>query len=252
MRVCDHRLLQVLLNSRPSAAIGGDQFDLDARAVLVDGNASAFDVAPVYSGLVHDIRLVVLGIDAKLDSVGRTALSSLARDDHRFPRRELPVETGGTDSDSLLPARLLEPVKLRSVEELREDLRHLRLDDARTVVLDNHAEAPCGRRTRGLSGNCGRHLPNLDENVGQDSRLLTRIERVVDGLLDRGEERLGRIVETQEMPILRKELADRDFALARRHRFGGRASPRRRCLLGGRSLRFRGIGWIWHGARTNG
>jgi hypothetical protein len=45
------------------------------------------------------------------------------------------------DADALLPARLLQPVELRAVEQLREDLRDLRLHDAGAVVLDLHAES---------------------------------------------------------------------------------------------------------------
>src|SRR4029079_2114254 len=103
--------------------------------------------------------------------------------------------------DALLAALLLETVELRPVQQLAEDLRDLRPHDARAVVLDRDAIAVL------------RDLEDLDVEIREDSRFLARIERVVDRFLDRGEQGLLRVVETEEMAVLREELGDRDVAL---------------------------------------
>src|SRR6185295_15433683 len=48
-------------------------------------------------------------------------------------------------------------------------------------------------------------------------------ERVVDRFLDRGQQRLPRVVEAEQVAVLGKKLADRDVALAGGHRVGGGA-----------------------------
>ena len=210
MRVRDDRLLEVLLHARSTAAVGGHELDLDARAVLL---------VPVDRLVLHDVGLVALRVDAKVDLERRTPLARLARDDDRLARRQLPVKPRGADADALLPARLFEAVKLRPVEELGEDLRDLRLHDPRAVVLDRDAEA------RRLAGRRGRlHLGDLDDDLGEDAGLLAGVEGVVDGFLDGREQRLRRVVEPEQVAVLREELAHRDLALPRRHGLGRRAA----------------------------
>src|SRR5580700_6648687 len=99
-------------------------------------------------------------------------------------------------------------MKLRAVEQLRENLRYLRLDDARAVVLDDDAEARrlVGRRRR-------RNLHDLDVKLRQDAGLLASIERVVDRFLHGRQERLRGVVEPQQVAVLREELAHRNLAL---------------------------------------
>ncbi len=184
--------------------------------------------------VAHDVGLVALGVDAKLDLERGAALARLARDEHRLARRELAVEARRADADPLLAARLLEPVELRPVEELGEDLRDLRLDDPRPVVLDDDAEA---RRRGGRHGGdvvlrAGRRrLADLDQQIGQDAGLLAGVEGVVDGFLHRREQGLGRVVEAEQVAVLGEELADRDLPLARRHRLGGGPAAGRRGLV---------------------
>ena len=95
------------------------------------------------------------------------------------------------------PRDCLQPVELRAVEQLPEDLRDLLLHDAGTVVLDDHAEAVLFVLDR----------LDLDVDVGQDAGLLAGVERVVDGLLHGREQRLARVVEAEQVAVLREELA---------------------------------------------
>src|SRR5207247_8235651 len=99
-------------------------------------------------------------------------------DPDRLPGRELSVHARGRDPDSLLPPRLTKRVKLRAIEELTEDPRNLGLDDARAVVLNDHAVAGLG------------DFGNDDQEVGKNARFLTGVEGVVHGFLDGREEGL--------------------------------------------------------------
>ena len=114
----------------------------------------------------------------------------------------------------MLPAALPQAVELRAVEQLAEDQRDLLLDDAGAVVLDADLEA------------VGAGLLDVDPDLGQDAGLFAGVERVVDRFLHRGEQRLARIVEAQQVAVLGEELAHRDVALLRRHALGrGAAAP---------------------------
>ena len=76
-------------------------------------------------------------------------------------------------------------------------------------------------------------LLDVDPDLGQDAGLLAGVERVVDRLLDRGQQRLARVVEAEQVAVLGEELADRDVALRRRHRLGRGAAPGLRWLAVG-------------------
>src|SRR5207253_410897 len=55
----------------------------------------------------------------------------------------------------------------------------------------------------------------------EDPGFLAGVKRVIDALLDAGEQRLSRTVEPQEMPVLGEELGDGDLPLASPHLGGG-------------------------------
>ena len=87
--------------------------------------------------------------------------------------------------------------------------------------------AACRRSAGSAPGRCPARCPatatrkrssasslDLDLDVGQDAGLLAGVERVVDGLLDRGQQRLRRVVEAEQVAVLGEELGDRDLALA--------------------------------------
>ena len=67
----------------------------------------------------------------------------------------------------------------------------------------------------------------MDPDFGQDAGLFAGVERVVDRLLDGGQQGLARVVEAQQVAVLGEELADRDVALAGGHRLGRGPAPRR-------------------------
>src|SRR6266446_6257807 len=144
--------------------------------------------------------------------------------DSVWSRRRL--HAGRRDADPLLAATHAQPVELRTVEELGEDRRNLLADDAGAVVADGHPEARrlAGGRRRGA---VARRDLEPDDDIGQDARFLGRVERVVDGFLDAGEERLSRIVEAEQVAVLGEELRDRDRPLAGAHLDGGYGDLRR-------------------------
>ena len=69
-----------------------------------------------------------------------------------------------------------------------------------------------------------RQLQDLNLESGENSRLLTSVQRVVDCLLDRGQECLLGIIKSQEVAILGEKLRYRYVALACCHAFGGFAA----------------------------
>src|SRR3989338_7067455 len=60
-----------------------------------------------------------------------------------------------------------------------------------------------------------------DDALREDARFLGGVERVVDGFLDAGEERLSRVVEAEQVAVLGEELGHRDVPLAGAHLDGG-------------------------------
>jgi hypothetical protein len=209
VRVGDGRLLEVLVHRGPALLVAS----LD-----LEHHLGAARVLPVDLLALEDPRLVLLGVDRDLEEVrGRPRPG--ARDDlHRLAGRQLGVHAGRRDPDALLAPAHAQPVELRAVEELGEDRRDLLADDAGAVVDDRDAEAGglAGRRRRPVARDLQR-----DDDVGQDAGLLGGVERVVDRFLDARQQRLARIVEAEQVPVLREELGDRDLPLAGAHLDGG-------------------------------
>ncbi len=67
---------------------------------------------------------------------------------------------------------------------------------------------------------------DVDPDFRQDAGLFAGVQGVVDRLLDGRQQGLARVVEAQQVPILRKELADGNIALAGGHRLGGGPAAR--------------------------
>ena len=78
---------------------------------------------------------------------------------------------------------------------------------------------------------------DMDPDLRQDAGLFAGVQRVVDGLLDGGQQGLARVVEAQQVAVLGEELADRDVALAGGHRLGGRPATAAGLAVGGRWTR---------------
>ena len=192
MRIRERRLLDVVVDRAAALLVARLQLDLDPGAVRL---------LPLGLLVLQNQRLVLPGVDRDLEEVGQRLRRRPRHDGHRLAGGELAVHAGRRDADALLAALLLEAVELRTVEQLAEDLRDLRLHDARAVVLDRDPET------------LFRQLADLDAQLGEDARFLAGVERVVDALAHRGEERLLRVVEAEQVAVLDEELGDRDLAL---------------------------------------
>ena len=140
-------------------------------------------------------------------------------DHHRTTRGDQAVHAGGRDTDSLLPARHLQAMELRAVQQATEDVLHLLAHDAWSVVDDRDAVA----RTLRCRGTPRIEILDDDCDIWKDAALLARIERVVDGFLDRRQECLAGIVEAEQVAVLDKELAHGDFLLPSGHLLGSRS-----------------------------
>ena len=113
VRVRDDGLLEVRLDAGAAAAVGRDELDLDARAVR---RASPLDLVVVSSTTSGWLRFVSMRSSTAV--APGAPCPSCEMMTTGLPGRELPVEPGGADADALLPARLLQAVELRAVEEL--------------------------------------------------------------------------------------------------------------------------------------
>ena len=67
---------------------------------------------------------------------------------------------------------------------------------------------------------------HVNPEFGNDAGFLAGIQRIVDGFLDRREQRLARIIESEQVTVLGEELADGNVALLRSHGLGGNPPPR--------------------------
>jgi hypothetical protein len=111
-------------------------------------------------------------------------------------------------------------MELGPIQELREDRGNLLADNAGAVVGDGNPEA-AGLARRGRSVPVGGDGLHFDDHLREDPGFLAGVQGVIDGFLDTGEQRLSRIVEPQEMPVLGEELGNGDVPLASPHLDGG-------------------------------
>ncbi len=219
VRVGDGRLLQVFVDAAAAPVILGFQLDRHSRAVIqVDPfDAMLRDIlrplfarrnVVAFAPAVENLGKVLLRVDLNFVVVGRLALRDLGNDLHWLAGREHAVHAGRADADPLLAAAHPQAMELRAVQQLAEDQWDLLFQNARAVVL--HADFETVRTGR----------LDMDPYLGQDAGFFAGVQRVVDRLFDRREQRLAGIVEAQQMAVLGKELADRDIALTGGHRFG--------------------------------
>ncbi len=206
VRVRECHLVEVLIDRAFALLVDRLEFHLDARPVR------AF---PLDRAVVEYDGRVLLGVDLEFVAVRRRARAGARRDLDRSAGGELRVHPRRGDADALLSARLAQLVELRPVEQLAEDLRNLRLDDAGAGVFDHEPVAVLF------------DLVDLDHDVGQDPRFFARVERVVDRFLDRGQHGARRAVEAEQVPVLGEEFADGNFALLLADGLGGRILGRR-------------------------
>ena len=131
-----------------------------------------------------------------------------------FAQSAQPAMTGVSNPEAIAPESYTLDAAMIARPGNMEIQLDLFLDDARPVVLHANLETIYPGRF------------NMHPDFRNDSPFLARIQGIVHGFLDCRQQRLARIVESQKMPVLREELADRDIPLLRRHRFGGDPPPR--------------------------
>ena len=158
-----------------------------------------------------------LGVHRELDVMSSSGCVGLGVDHHRSPGCDQTVHSRRRDTDALLPARHLQTMKLRPVEQAPEDVLHLLANDSWPVIDHGHAVA------RALHRRLAPGIKVFDDHreVGQDSAFLASIEPVVDRLLHRGQKRFARIVKAKQVSVLDEKLADRNLLLAQCHLLGG-------------------------------
>ena len=139
----------------------------------------------------------------------RFVARGLRCDGYGLARGELAVHAGRGYSYALLPSRHLEPVKLRSVKKLSENLGDLLLEDARSVVFNGHSKPVF------LLGGRDDHL-----YLRQYPRFFACIQGVVNSLFDGCQQGLARIVEAKKVAVLCEELRDGYLTLPTCHVFG--------------------------------
>src|SRR5215510_6893740 len=108
-------------------------------------------------------------------------------------------------------------------DQLGEDRRNLLPDDPGAVVGNGDPKASSlARRERRPALGDGLELHG---DVRKNPGFFACVERVVNGLLHAGQERLARVVKAEEMVVLGEELRDGDRALTRAHLDGGHGGP---------------------------
>src|SRR6185369_16033545 len=181
-------------------------FDTVVRYVLL-ALFAGWDVFSV-TFAVDNFRHVPARVDLDFEVVRRLLWRSHRNNLHRFAGSQHPVHARGADTDSLLSSTHPQSMKLRTIEQFSEDERDLFFDDARPVVLDTDL-VPIG------SGGF-----DMNPNLGNNACLLAGVERIVDSLFNRRQERLSRIIEAKQVPVLREKFADGNVALFCCHRLG--------------------------------
>jgi hypothetical protein len=151
VRIDDGALLEELVHRQPAADVGRLHLDRHARAVrrrgrrLVPGGGGNSGASRVSSSF----RIAGLFLRVSIwTSMWCAALPRAVRERMRVACAggELAVHARGADADALLAARHAQPVEFGAVEQLGEDARNLRADDAGPVVGHGDAEP----RRRGL------------------------------------------------------------------------------------------------------
>ena len=202
MGIGDGRLGDILIDGLAAFLITAFERDRDAGA----GGQIEFAFL-----VEDDLGSVAGGVDLDMVVAGGFLGTGAGDDLHRFARGQEAIHAGGADADALLAAAHLEGVKLAAVQKPGEDIRHLLLDDAGAVVFDGDGEFVFGVR----------HRPDVDGDIGQDVGLFAGVEGIIDGLLDRREQGLAGIVESEQVAVFGEEFADGDVPLLGGHRFGG-------------------------------
>jgi len=205
MRVGDGRLLQPFVDRRPAFLVFAFDLQRDLRPLRL---------VPFNLLVLMDQGLVLFRIDLDFEKMGGRSWAGPRDDLHRLAGRQLSIHAGRRDTDALLAAAHPHAVKFRAIEQLGKNPWNLLTNDARPVVRDGDPEF-CGLAGRDRFA-VRDHL-EPDGDVRQNAGFFTSIERIVHGFLYAGEQSLARIIEPEQMPVLREEFRDGNFPLARTH-----------------------------------
>lgn len=92
-------------------------------------------------------------------------------------------------------------MEFAAIKKLREDVRDLALDDARTIIFDNHTEPIL------------LHINKFDGNLWQDLCLFAGIKCIVDGLFDCCKKGLPLVIKAEQVAVLLEEFGNGNFSL---------------------------------------
>ena len=88
-----------------------------------------------------NLRLVLLGVNEKVEDVSRLLFLYFRYDVGRSGGSEVRIQHGGGDANSLLPAGLTVRVESGAIKETREDVGNFPAEDSWPVVGDCNAQA---------------------------------------------------------------------------------------------------------------
>ena len=187
MRVYDGHAFQVFEYGLLPPHVLALDVHLEPRAVLL---------LPDDEILSDRLRPVLLRVHHEFALVGDVVIRYPRLDLGGLARGYLSVHHDSGDAYPLLPSPLRPSVESRAIEQPPEYVGDLLLDDARAVVLDGHLVLVVFL------------LIHLDEDVGEDTRVLAGVEAVVDRLLDGRDKRPCEGVEAEYVLVLLEELGD--------------------------------------------
>src|SRR5208337_2579277 len=159
------------------------------------------DPVPFERPLGDDIRLIGLDLYLDLEPVRRVLMPGAGDDNRGETARELGIEDGCRDADTLLAAGLPYLVEPRAVEKFAENERHLSRNDTWTIVLHDDPEY------------VGAGLFDADKNIREHLRFLASIQRIVHGFLDSCNDTACWGVEAEQVFVLLEEFCYTDAAL---------------------------------------
>ena len=127
----------------------GRESELTARAREALAGCEVVVGYAAYIGQIQSLvggrELVSTGMGGEVERAReavRLAPGARATDDrNRFACRDQPIHARGAYADALLPARHLEPMKLRTVKKLGKNHRNLLLKNARTIIFNGDSKA---------------------------------------------------------------------------------------------------------------
>src|SRR5688572_28682689 len=206
VRIGDRDLLEIFVHRSPPFLVATVDFERHLSSTMI---------FPVDLFFLENARLVLLGIDLNFEIVGRRPRAGAGDNLYRFARCQLRIHARSRYADALLPAAHAQPMKVGSVEKLREYSRNLLANNAGAII--DYGDSEPVRLAWRLRGAAVRSDLELDHDFRQNPRFLTRVERIVDRFLYASEQCFSWIVEAEQMTVLGKELGNGNLPLPSSH-----------------------------------